>query len=158
MATHDLDSCVEALLERAHKELQRLRGAPAPTEMVGGWAKLGNLVDDTLRDLFVLACAERGVDPATVFRRGAADGAWSWERATAGQILRPLPSVLAGPALRSPCARVLAADLASHGGVLVRLAPLRNQIVHERTEVSLETRRATLEALAALLAAALDAR
>lgn len=146
---HNLSLAFEALHQRASRELARLDGHAVPgTEIVGGWARLGALLDTALAQTFAQMCLDAGRAPGAEFTRLSGAARLTFERATAGQCAALLPKLAREVDVRDPrCARVLAAIEAPRSLVSAAV-DVRNALVHGRDAPSPETLRAVLAPLA----------
>ncbi len=149
----NLPLVIEALRTRVDRELARALGQlPASTEVVGGWAKIGGLLDALLRTGFTLLCDERGLPAEATFRRFAEREAWSIAKASAGQLRTVLALAGAGGASSDVRLQRLIAAASDPRGALARAIALRNAMMHGRGEVDLAAQREALSALRAWVA------
>lgn len=119
----DPDLYSAALLQRLQKELTRqLDPAAAPTELAGGWAKIGAALDH-----FALALLEQvgGHEPTSNQGRGEAT------KATAGPRFWALKTMLEEGRVKDAQLGPLAGEFRAWG-TLSALVELRNAYVHDR--------------------------
>lgn len=139
-----------ALSTRVERELARLAGVGTSyTEIVGGWAKIGAMLDHLLRATFVQLCAQVGAPAQATFAQLTREG-WDLERASAGQLLRAVqalaPRVGALPPTTGRLVQQLGAPTIAH------TIALRNELVHARRDPTREELGAVLRALRAWVA------
>ncbi len=146
---HDLALVFEALHQRASREILRLDGqAVLGTEIVGGWAKIGALLDTALKQTFTQLCLDAGRDTDAEFARLSGPSRLVFQRATAGQCVMLLPRLAQEIGVRDArCAAVLAAVVAPRS-VVHAAVEMRNTLVHGREAPSPDTLRAVLAPLA----------
>lgn len=126
----DLALQLTALRDRIERELPRAAVGPVPsTEAVGGWSKLGARLDGTLRALFEVLCAERGVAPEETWVRAFRT---PYKSVTAGMVAHALTTGWLNVTAQRPRAQTLLADLRGDPSVLRGVIRLRNDFVHDR--------------------------
>lgn len=149
-APTDLSLTIEALLGRLDREVLRLGGvAPPSTEIVGGWAKIGGLLDALLRNAFLALALAGGHSPDRLFAQATGQPSWTLQHASAGQLRGALARAAAATPTGDPRVASLAAD---PRGALAAVIALRNDAVHGRPLPDAATQRDRLAALRAWLA------
>ncbi len=121
---------VAALRERIDRELKRAPvGSVLPTELVGGWAKLGERLDGLFHAIFEVLCAEHGLEAERMSR--SVVGA-SLATLTAGQVVYAVKHAWANMPARHPLVAAVLTDVRSAHSVLHEAIDTRNAIVHGR--------------------------
>ncbi len=119
-----------ALRERIDRELNRAPvGSVLPTELVGGWAKLGERLDGLFRAIFEVLCAEHGLE-AERMSRSVVEAPLA--TMTAGQVVYALTHGWANMPARHPLVASVLTDVRSAHSVLHEAIDTRNAIVHGR--------------------------
>ena len=134
MSLDDLRAATKTLHDRVAREIKRLGDdTVGPTEMVGGWARVGAALDQFMRVAFVSACENTGRDAHAEFKR-ITRGAYEFERGTAGQFAHAFASLALDDDARPRAIAILARDVATKDSVIGAVIELRNALVHSRRE------------------------
>ena len=143
-----------ALYSRAAKELGRMRGVEVVgTELVGGWARLGSLLDALLRATFCVMCLDTGYAIDPTFQRLSGHPSWVVSNGTAGQFAHVLPLLARELTSHDAQRRAVVEAARDPRSALRRAIEVRNAMVHGNPLPSMPELQALLAELVAWCAA-----